>query len=91
MDPKLDRQSRTLIINGFWLEKDIQVDKQFASAFIRGLIWFMDFLEAESIDTAGVSHLNSTSLFRNNSDTLSCKTKHKGCFMAKTPLPPRVR
>jgi hypothetical protein len=54
MDPRLDRKSKTLIINGFWLEKDTQVDAPFASAFIRGLRRFMIFLEAETIEMEGV-------------------------------------
>ncbi|MBI5960517.1 MAG: YcaQ family DNA glycosylase [Chloroflexi bacterium] len=53
MDPKLDRPSKTLIINGFWLENNINLDEPFARALIQGLRRFMDFLEAESIDTTG--------------------------------------
>ena len=50
LDPKLERATTTLIINGFWLEDHAQVDSSpFAIALARGLIRFAKFLEVGRI------------------------------------------
>lgn len=59
MDSKLDRQSKTLILNGLWLEEDFQIDKVFALAFARGLGQFAKFLEAKRVD---ISNLKTSNL-----------------------------
>ena len=51
MDPRLERDTSTLRILGFWLEDYCPVDApDFAAAFVRGLRRFMDFLGAQSIE-----------------------------------------
>lgn len=51
LDPKLDRATATLAINGFWLEEHAPVeDPMFAAALARGLIRFAEFLEARRVD-----------------------------------------
>ena len=55
LDPKLDRETMTLQIKGFWLEDDAPVkDVEFANAFACGLIRFAKFLEAKRIDVASI-------------------------------------
>ncbi|HLX57004.1 MAG TPA: crosslink repair DNA glycosylase YcaQ family protein [Ktedonobacteraceae bacterium] len=51
LDPKLDRKTATLVINGFWLEDQMLAnDPNFAAAFARGLAHFMTFLNARRLD-----------------------------------------
>jgi uncharacterized protein YcaQ len=51
LDPKLDRKTSTLIINGFWLENQALANNaDFAAAFARGLAHFMTFLNAHRLD-----------------------------------------
>lgn len=53
--PKLDRESGTLIINGFWPENDkIAKDAEFADALARGLARLMNFVNAGTIDVSVV-------------------------------------
>ncbi|GAC1568335.1 MAG: hypothetical protein NVS3B14_17220 [Ktedonobacteraceae bacterium] len=50
-DPKLDRKTSTLIINGFWLEDQaLANDLDFAAALARGLAHFITFLNAQRAD-----------------------------------------
>jgi uncharacterized protein len=54
-DPKLDRATQTLLINGLWLERPaLAEDSQFVSALTRGLRRFKQFLRAQSIDLSAV-------------------------------------
>ena len=54
-DPKLDRATGTLLINGLWLESPASAeDPQFVSALARGLQRFMRYLEAQAIDLSAV-------------------------------------
>ena len=51
LDPKLDRETMTLQIKGFWYEDDAPIkDLEFANALARGLIRFAEFLEAKRIN-----------------------------------------
>lgn len=55
LDPKLDRETNTLIITGFWPEdKATARDPAFAAALARGLSDFMRFLGAERLDAKAV-------------------------------------
>jgi len=49
-DSKLERSARTLVIKGFWLESDTQVNDRFASALIAGFRRFMQFVGADRLD-----------------------------------------
>ena len=49
LDPKLDRQTNTLHILGFWLEDDAPKDEAFASALGRGLVRFAKFAGAQQV------------------------------------------
>jgi len=51
MDARLDRQSHTLLINGFWMEDWFEPDPTFALAFGRGVANLAAFLEAAVVDT----------------------------------------
>jgi uncharacterized protein YcaQ len=54
-DPKLDRATNTLLINGLWLEDPtLADDPQFSAALTRGLQRFMQFLNAQAIDLSAV-------------------------------------
>jgi uncharacterized protein len=54
-DPKLDRTSGTLLINGLWLETPaLAEDPQFVTALTRGLQRFTQFLNAQAIDFSAV-------------------------------------
>jgi uncharacterized protein len=56
-DPKLDRATGTLVINGLWLEDEaLASDPSFADALTRGMTRFLRFLEAKRIDVAAVTH-----------------------------------
>lgn len=51
LDPKLDRATSTLVINGFWLEEDAPVETPaFAAALARGLLRFAEFLQAQHVN-----------------------------------------
>jgi uncharacterized protein len=55
LDPKLDRATNTLLINGLWLEASILAeDAQFVMALTRGLQRFQQFLGAQSIDLSAI-------------------------------------
>jgi len=55
LDPKLDRETMTLQINGFWYEDDMPVrDANFASALGRGLIRFAEFLKAKRVNVDAI-------------------------------------
>ncbi len=59
LDPKLDRATATLVINGFWLEDHALVeDPGFATALARGLIRFAGFLEAQQVDISVMETAN---------------------------------
>lgn len=54
-DAKLDRTDMTLRILGFWLEDEaLARDDAFAEAMARGMRRFLDLLDAERLDVAGV-------------------------------------
>jgi uncharacterized protein len=56
-DPRLDRATGTLVINGLWLEDDaLARDDSFVDALGRGMTRFRRLLGAASIDVAGVRH-----------------------------------
>ena len=56
LDPKLDRKTMTLRINGFWLEEHVPVkDPAFADALGKGLARFAAFLEARQIDIESIA------------------------------------
>lgn len=60
VDAKLDRRTKTLTVNGSWVEEWFLPDESFASALARGLLDLALFLGAERVDTAGLA----TSLLR---------------------------
>ena len=54
-DPKLDRSTNTLLINGLWLETPVLAeDTQFVAALARGLERFRQFLNAQAIDLSAI-------------------------------------
>jgi uncharacterized protein YcaQ len=56
LDPKLDRKSMTLHINGFWLEEDTPVnDPAFADALGKGLARFASFVEAQQVKVEAIA------------------------------------
>ncbi len=55
-DPKLDRATGTLVINGLWLEdREVARDRGFADALGRGMARFARFLGAGRVDIAAIS------------------------------------
>lgn len=54
LDPKLDRQTSTLHILGFWLEDDAPQDVAFADALAKGLIRFAKMIDAKKVDVSAV-------------------------------------
>jgi len=51
LDPKLDRKTMILHINGFWLEENAPANEPaFADAFGKGLARFANFVAAEQVD-----------------------------------------
>jgi hypothetical protein len=56
LDPKLDRKSMTLHINGFWLEDDAPVNEPaFADALGKGLARFASFVEAQQVEIEAIA------------------------------------
>jgi uncharacterized protein YcaQ len=56
-DPKLDRTTGTLVINGLWLEDDaVARDQAFADALAAGMTRFLRLLEAKRLDVSAVTH-----------------------------------
>jgi hypothetical protein len=54
-DPKLDRRTNTLLINGLWLESPtLAEDPQFVLALMCGLRRFRQFLNAQAIDLSAI-------------------------------------
>ncbi len=55
LDPKLDRKTNTLEIKGFWLEDErLAKDEAFLSALANGLVRFVGFLGANSLDISAI-------------------------------------
>jgi len=55
IDPKLDRKTATLLLQGFWLEdENTATDPAFVVALARGLARFADFVGARRIDIAKI-------------------------------------
>lgn len=54
LDPKLDRGTGELLIQGFWLEFNIGIDEPFISALASAFRRFMQFVGASSVDLAAV-------------------------------------
>jgi len=53
--PKLDRQTGTLVINGFWLEAEASADDSaLAEALGQGLARFASFVGARQIDLTAI-------------------------------------
>jgi uncharacterized protein len=56
LDPKVDRESETLVINGFWLEDQrLAKEAEFAEALARGLTRLATFVQAKQIDASVVN------------------------------------
>jgi hypothetical protein len=56
LDPKLDRNTMTLEIKGFWHEDDAPVkDAEFAKALAKGLIRFANFIQAKKVNVSAIS------------------------------------
>ena len=54
-DPKLDRTTGTLVINGLWLEDDaLARDVAFGDALVAGMKRFLRLLEAARLDVSAV-------------------------------------
>jgi uncharacterized protein YcaQ len=54
-DPKLDRSTNTLVINGLWLETPTLAEgTQFIAALTSGLQRFQRFLNAQAIDLSAI-------------------------------------
>ena len=54
IDPKLDRKARTLRVLGLWFEEDAPLGADLLDALGRGLVRFVRFLDAGTIDLSGV-------------------------------------
>jgi len=55
-DPKLDRTTGTLVINGLWLEEDaLARDAAFADALTAGMTRFVRLLDARRLDVSAVT------------------------------------
>ena len=55
LDPKLDRQTMTLEIKGFWQEDHEPIeDADFVNAFAKGLVRFAKFVEAKRVELGSI-------------------------------------
>lgn len=58
LDPKLDRETGTLIIKGFWLERaPTGREPEFAEALTRGLTRLVQFLGAQALNVSAIKPL----------------------------------
>ncbi len=56
LDPRLERDTASLVINGFWLEEHApQENPEFAEALARGLARFAIFLKAQRVQIAAIA------------------------------------
>jgi hypothetical protein len=56
LDPKLDRKTMTLQVNGFWLEDHAPADDPvFADALGKGLARFANFVEAKQVEISSIT------------------------------------
>lgn len=87
LDPKLDRKTSTLVINGFWLEDQAFAhDPAFTAALARVFAHFMTFLKAKRLDISALEpatlrttlndHLQTASSFENPSAYLRHQGEH---------------
>jgi uncharacterized protein YcaQ len=53
-DPKLDRDSGTLLVKGFWLEEHTSIDERFVAALARAFNRFLRFTGAGDLDVAAL-------------------------------------
>lgn len=57
LDPKLDRASATLVVNGVWLEDSVTArDEAFLAALVAGVRGLMAFLDVERVDASTVTN-----------------------------------
>jgi len=54
-DLRLERDTKTLVVKGFWLENHIEASAPFITALARGFKRFMQFVEAEQLDGTALS------------------------------------
>jgi len=55
LDPKLDRETMTLQINGFWYEDDAPIrEADFAGALAKGMTRFAEFVEAKQMNISTI-------------------------------------
>ena len=66
LDPKLDRQTGTLHILGFWLEDDAPKDEAFASALAKGLTRFANMVRAKKVDVSAIKPLKLRAYLKAN-------------------------
>ncbi len=57
-DLKLERDTKILVVKGFWLEHDISVDTPFVTALAHGFKRFMQFVEAEQLNGTALSPIS---------------------------------
>ena len=74
LDPRLDRKTKTLVINGTWTESPEEArDPAFGSALRLGVQRLMSFLGAERIDAAAVK----SAALRRELSALNPKRRHR--------------
>lgn len=57
-DSRLERATKTLVVNGLWLEDDaLERDVAFCDALARGMARFVRFLDADRLDVTAVSQV----------------------------------
>ena len=54
-DLKLEREGRTLVVKGFWLEDHVAIDDAFVTALARAFQRFMRFVGADELDCAAIA------------------------------------
>jgi uncharacterized protein len=54
-DLRLERDTKTLVVKGFWLENDISTDTPFVTALAHAFKRFMQFVGAENLDGTALS------------------------------------
>jgi uncharacterized protein len=53
-DLKLERNTQTLVVKGFWVENRVEISAPFITALVRAFRRFMQFVEAEHVDATAL-------------------------------------
>jgi len=79
LDPKLDRTTATLVLNGFWLEEHAPLESPaFAAALARGFVRFAEFLDARHVNIDALEPVTIRAQVREHLGAIAAQSKLDG-------------